>query len=739
VLSIHHGPARFFNPALLLILVAHLGLSFLYSVRLPILEGEDEADHYAYVRFLVNQHTLPPISTEIVQAYHPPLYYLLAAVATFWVKESDRPATNPYWGYEPYRFGVDNKNQYIHSPAESFPYSDTSLAVHLARWLSVLFGVGTVAVIYWAVSEAFPDQPNMALAATAFAAFLPAFISSTSVVSNDSLANLLGTALIYLTLRGVRRGVSWRAALALGCCGGLLLLTKLSTAFILGPALLVVAANGFPHWPRQMAFAAFGRRIGAALIPLVLLPLPWFIRNLLVYGELTNLGELNRVLDVVRTAPLSLGEFFENVQVAFYRFWIEFGIGQITAPSWMYAGLGVVVLVAIGGWLWWVIEHHGLEQRGQSSEYSRLDLQCLNVLIILAGLAVCAVVAYIFVNKHGAQTRLFAFPALAAIAPLLVGGLGQWLPTTWRPAGALGLACGLGLFAMAVLLSVLEPAFNQPLLSANEPLPMTPLQTPVRFGHAVELLGATVTPSRVPVGDEITAHLCWQTLNTPSTELSLFVHLIDPEQNKIGERQTYPGLGRLPSIFWQPMIRFCDDVNVRLTDWAQGPASLPVIVGYFDPNETLPAYTGQQELEQVVVGHVVVEPLAAPDTSTMTPTQLSLGNVIDLLGYQWLPAGGENQVYRLTLFWRARQAIPKDYVVFVHWFGANKTLISQNDAPPRAGLYPTSAWLAGETVMDERTLTPAVKVEGTTHVEVGLYLPDTGERLGGALLSLPGP
>jgi len=730
---VNGGPTRLFTPALLFILAAHLGLSLWYSVSLPILEGEDEAAHYAYVRYLAHEHQLPPISLEIIQAYHPPLYYGLGALLTFWVSDSEKPAANPYWGYDTYRFGVDNKNQYVHAPAESFPYEGTSLAVHLIRWLSVLFGLGTVALVYITVRTAFPQRPNLALGATAFAAFLPAFLSSTSVVSNDSLANLLGALLIYLTVRGLRRGVSWRAALGLGCVGGLLLLNKLSTAFILGPALLVVAANGFPRKPVRTNLKAFWQRLLAAVIPIVLLPLPWFIRNLIVYGELTNVRELNRVLGVVRQTPLTLGQFFENVQVGFNRFWVEFGIGQITAPDWLYAGLGVLTLVAVAGWVWWLIEER------VAPTLTNEDRQSLVALVVFAVLAVGAVVAYIFVNVHGAQTRLFTFPALPALAPLLVAGWAQWLPEHWRPKAVWGLAGGMGLLALAALFGVMQPAFNQPLLAVAEPLPVSAWPMPIRFGDSVELLGADVAPQRVSVGDELTTRLCWHTLAPTPIAWSLFVQLIDPSLNKIGERETYSGLGRLPSLFWQPMTRFCDEVHVRVKDWAGGPAYLPLIVGYFDQNGNLPAYSGSQKLDQVVVGRVAVPAQTALDTSGMTPTQLSLGDTVDLLGYQWLPPQNGGSTYALRLFWKARQLIPNDYVVFVHWLAADGSLIGQNDSVPRAGLYPTSAWLSDETIQDEHTLTLTGALEGQTHVEVGLYLPDSGERLGGAVLTLPGP
>ena len=716
---------------LALIFSLHLTLSLWYSATLPIPEGEDEAHHFAYLRYLSRERRLPTISLDIVQAYHPPLYYTLGALLTFWIPETNLPAKNPYWGYDTYRFGVDNKNIYVHSPAEeSFPYRGTALAVHIGRWLSMVFGAGAVFIVYATAREAFPERPNLALAATTFVAFLPAYLSAVSVVSNDSLANFLGSSIIFLTVRGLRRGVTSREAVLIGLLGGLLLLNKLSTAFVLIPALLVVAFDGFPPSPN---FRYALKRLTLTLTPTFLLPSPWFLRNLLVYGELTNVRELDRVLGVLRQTPLAFAQFLENAQVGFNRFWVQFGIGQIVAPGWVYTLTAALTLLALIGLIRWRLY----------SNYSLLITTERNPVIVLTAfalLALTAVLTYITVNVHGAQTRLFMFPALPAVAPLLVMGWAEWLPHRWRPHALIPFVLAMMAFAVGILLGVLRPAFARPLLSSNAPLPIVPFETPIRFGDAVELLGAEVTPSRAAPGDELTARLCWRVLSPTTTSLTFFAHLVDPDLNKIGERETYPGLGRLPSIYWSAGDRFCDDVHIRVKDWDGGPALLPLVVGYFDEGGALPAYSADQKLDLVIVGRVAIPAKTRPDTAGMTPTtQFTLGEAVDLIGYKWMPPSTEETAYQLRLFWRAREALSEDYVVFVHWLTEDGTFIAQNDSPPRNGMYPTSAWAAGEIVADDHTLAPTAPLSGPMRLEVGLYLLATGERLGDVVIPLPGP
>lgn len=99
---------------------------------------------------------------------------------------------------------------------------------------------------------------------------------------------------------------------------------------------------------------------------------------------------------------------------------------------------------------------------------------------------------------------------------------------------------------------------------------------------------------------------------------------------------------------------------------------------------------------------------------------------IRLLAYLMTPAvGGEasGQSLRLTLYWRAEQALAEDYTVFVHALDADGQLIGQADGPPVLGHYPTRSWLPGELVQDSRP------VPAAHQYRLGLYRPTSGERL----------
>jgi hypothetical protein len=74
------------------------------------------------------------------------------------------------------------------------------------------------------------------------------------------------------------------------------------------------------------------------------------------------------------------------------------------------------------------------------------------------------------------------------------------------------------------------------------------------------------------------------------------------------------------------------------------------------------------------------------------------------------------------------EALSKDYTVFVHFLDSHDELLFIDDhLPPE----PTSSWQAGSTVKYKRDLfIPLYPYLGTASIVSGLYIPETGDRLG---------
>jgi hypothetical protein len=111
----------------------------------------------------------------------------------------------------------------------------------------------------------------------------------------------------------------------------------------------------------------------------------------------------------------------------------------------------------------------------------------------------------------------------------------------------------------------------------------------------------------------------------------------------------------------------------------------------------------------------------------------TFGDLAVLLGYDLvLPATGlqPGSEFQLTLYYQARGPAAADLTQFVHLFDPGRGMAAQLDAPPLRGANPTSAWQAGEVIVESLTL----RVEphaaaGLYTLGIGLYNPLDGVRL----------
>src|SRR5262245_22948865 len=110
-----------------LMLVVYVLLALAFSLG-PIFEGPDEIEHYRFIRQLAHTLALPDPRTQVRSQYHQaPLYYVIAAPLALLIDDSDFSQIdgrlNPYYPYEIGIPGNDNKNLYLHTRAEAFPYT----------------------------------------------------------------------------------------------------------------------------------------------------------------------------------------------------------------------------------------------------------------------------------------------------------------------------------------------------------------------------------------------------------------------------------------------------------------------------------------------------------------------------------------------------------------------------------------------------------------------------------------
>jgi hypothetical protein len=213
----------------------------------------------------------------------------------------------------------------------------------------------------------------------------------------------------------------------------------------------------------------------------------------------------------------------------------------------------------------------------------------------------------------------------------------------------------------------------------------------------------------------------------------VYVQLLGQNYTRAGERHTYPGLGRYPTSLWTPGAAFCDVYRLAVEPWVPAPERYQVLIGLYidDSRAQLTAFdsAGLPNLPPVV-GAVNVAPKVPLDVAPEYPAEYTLGEDILLRGYALSGTLQSATPLTVTLYWEAHTSPSRDYTVFVHMVDAAGEMLAQDDGPPRAGWYPTSAWEAGDVIVDPRRLeVPALPAGQTVYIRVGMYVPADFTRL----------
>jgi hypothetical protein len=730
------------------ILCAFLLLGFAYSAVNPLHEATDELRHYRFIQYLIQRDGLP-IQGEggdldcTTQGHHPPLFYLSAALVTGWVDTGrdvcHEPQTNPFWAYRYWEVGRDNKNQYLHTADEAWPWRGEALAAHLARAINLLFGAATV-WLTWATARAiWPRRPALAAGAAAFVAFNPMFLYMAGAINNDVVAAMAGAAVTYACVRLLLdpKGLTPGWGAALGALFGLALMSKFNLAAIV---VAIGATMTWVAWRRNQWRAWLGAVALAALVSAAIAGW-WFVRNQVLYGEPTGVERLTELWGV-RDPRDSFWLAVSELPYAWTSLWGRFGYGQIPLPPVFYAAVLAVALLALGGYLYaWLLgrmrpaaaaapEASGRPSRSAAGHPATAPLLLLGLVVLLF---FAVLFNYLLISPAGPMGRFF-FPALPALAILLFHGLSLWLsgPAVEDRIVRLAVAANGLMFAFAVvaLAGYLAPAYAPP--PAWPEAAALPNATDARFDTLVALRGYDAGPSVVRPGEPIDLELYWEVTGRPPGDYLLFVHLIDTETGAIiAQRDTHPGLGNFPSSRWQPGDRFVERVRLYLPETAYAPASAELRAGLYAPGAyrlgITDAATGDGLGDSFRLGEVAVE-APAGDADVPNPGDYNFEDRVRLLGYAYdRRSAAPGEALAVTLYWEASQPDPGDYELQVRLTGPDGSVAASHQAPPDPAM---AGWRPGETV----TTTHAIGLEsalspGDYSVEVALVDPATGRRL----------
>jgi hypothetical protein len=290
------------------VLVPFTALALAYTRLTPPGMGPDEPSHLAYIHDILSQGVLP--GAAMPEKQQPPLYYLLGTLVSL----ADR------------------------DPAA-------------VRLLSVALGAATLFVVWLTARRLYPAWRWRAALAAGLVACLPEFQYVSGVVTDDSLAWLVG-ALIVLLVVMVIRTPSLGSGLAAGAGAviGAALLTK-ETVWLPAAMLGVLVAARLMREGRTA-------RLAWLVLPPVLISGWWFARNLATFHSalppLKPITSQNQYLDTITLAHAwisltllsTVGLYGSGAGSIPIRI-----LGQVPLPSVLVGTAGLLLTLGVAVWV----------------------------------------------------------------------------------------------------------------------------------------------------------------------------------------------------------------------------------------------------------------------------------------------------------------------------------------------------------------------------------------------------
>lgn len=268
----------------------------------------------------------------------------------------------------------------------------------------------------------------------------------------------------------------------------------------------------------------------------------------------------------------------------------------------------------------------------------------------------------------------------------------------------------------------------------SQPSPQT--ASTVSFANQLLLRGYDVdlSPRKPDVPIEVTTY--WQTQQRMNQIHNVALHLVD--NTLTTQRFTDRPLGKLyPNILWAPGELTQDKHLLHGDHHSLPPGQYTLelrLYNYlqngFQPLPMIDLETNGSIKHNPVLGHIRILDPAHTERPTFT-RHVNFGQEIQFLGYDLgntpIKPG---ETLSLTLYWQALNQPSIDYTVFAQLIGSDGLVWGQQDNQPQQGRYSTTAWVAGDRIVDRYEISvrddaPA----GPYTLLIGLYNWRTGERL----------
>jgi hypothetical protein len=232
----------------------------IWAITTVPFDSPDESEHFAYTESIAETGRAPDAAPTARTPYAEDEVFALDAVHHFsvievgdarppWLPRDEHVYLRRVAQFQPKRtdgggFSVATQ---AHSPLyytvlvpgyELGHSGGTFTELFWMRLISALLGAIVVVATFGTVRELIPSRPELAVASSLIVAFQPMFGFISGAVNNDNGVNALAALSVYLTVRALRRGISWRLGLALGASAALMPIMK-GTGLALLPAIAI--------------------------------------------------------------------------------------------------------------------------------------------------------------------------------------------------------------------------------------------------------------------------------------------------------------------------------------------------------------------------------------------------------------------------------------------------------------------------------------------------------------------
>lgn len=276
---------------------------------------------------------------------------------------------------------------------------------------------------------------------------------------------------------------------------------------------------------------------------------------------------------------------------------------------------------------------------------------------------------------------------------------------------------------------VASPRYEDDEVVVYSTAPVVGQDCPLKYdlGTGVGLIDASLSTETISPDAVLELQVVWGATTSPGTDLQIEVALVNEDGN-VGQVRRFTISPDWPTGEWPANTIVRDRYSYQAEPWLRG-GSHKVVVGLVREEQPV----GERvEVDEVVMlaperGFTVPPMAQAVAANFGNPSTGSGQAVLRLLGYD---LEMEDGALHVTLHWQALRRMEVPYKFFVHLMDSESgDLVAQADVMPHNWTYPTTWWEVGEVVSDEIALSLEDLPPGSYRLGIGVYHPDTGERL----------